>query len=356
MKKRNLPDFFLAALRLTDGLPLLLALLPLLLAGCIHQYPEAETATRVTVAFEIGIDASLPLYREVTRSAAGTQGLKRRFIIDAYRDGKVLAEKRILTTGAVEVEEGRYSIPATMQLEAGRYTFAVWCDYAEDESGADLHFVTGDLAQVLLGDTYHPDHTRREAFCGTATADFTDCADMQEVQYVQGTGVQAVEVRQRIDLKRPQAKFVLIGTDTGEFIEQMRKRRKKEAAGGIGNYRARLSYEYYFPTGYDVTGDLLCRSGVGMGFTAPCTVEADEDGECTLAGDFVLEGTDESYTLVALEVLDGDNEVVSRVTGLQIPLKQGHLTIVKGKFLTTMMNAGIGIDPGYDGEFNIIIK
>ncbi|MCD8182875.1 MAG: hypothetical protein LUE99_07030 [Bacteroides sp.] len=118
----------------------------------------------------------------------------------------------------------------------------------------------------------------------------------------------------------------------------------------------KLAYEYHFPTGYNVAQDLLCESRVGMSFIAPCGIVPDESGECELTSDYVLQGTDASYVVLTLEVADTGGKVLSRMTGVQVPLKQGHLTLVRGKFLTTLMNAGIGIDPGYEGEFNIVIK
>ena len=307
----------------------------LLSGSCIHQYPE-ENHTLVNLTLDVEIDSSLPVYQEVTR----TPGLIQRFIVDVYQDGKVIAEKRIQTARVGEISEGIYSIPVSLTLDAREYTLAVWSDYVETEECGDLHFHTQDLAHIVLAEEYHPACNQREAFCGTATADLTPYA-----------GEKQAEASLHIHLKRPQAKFRIVGTDAGDFLT-----RAKTRGGTSGEYRAKVSYEYYFPTGYNVTRNLLCESRVGISFTAPCSIEEDENGECELASDFVLAGADASHVSLTLEILNGKNSVLSRVTGLQVPVKQGHLTIVKGDFLTTLMKPGISIDPGYDGEYNIIIK
>lgn len=316
---------------------IILYILALLSVSCIHQYPDQNT-TQVNVFIDLEVDSSLPLYQEITRTTGTAQ--KRRFIIDVLHNGKVMAEKRLLTTEAEETGEGKYSIPLSLQLEAQEYTFVVWNDYVPAQEGSHAHFITEDLSNVFLHEDYCNEPLHREAFCGTADADLTAYRDMENAQ-----------VRQHILLKRPQAKYAIISTDMEEFLTRIQAKGKPP-----GNYRAKVSYEYYLPTGYNVTGNVLCQSRAGMGFTVPCTLEADEAGECGLTEDFVLMGAEDTYISLTLEIINAEEKVVSRTTGVQVPLKQGHLTLVKGKFLTTMMNPGISIDPGYNGEFNIVIK
>lgn len=317
---------------------IILYILTVLLTGCIHQYPgEVEDTTQVNVAIDVEIDSSLPVYQGISR--ATDTGQKRRFIIDVYQDGKVIAEKRILTTKAEQTGQGRYSIPLPMKLHAREYTFVVWNDYVEEDTGSDLHFNAADLTNVSLNELYHPDYRQREAFCGVAQADFTSYKDEESAQ-----------VRQHIFLKRPQAKFRIISADTEEFITRAHTRRDRES-----DYRVTLGYEYFLPTAYDVAGGVLCDSKPGVRFTAPCNIEADAEGKCELASDFVFVGTDASHVTVTLEVTDGEGKVISRVTGVKVPVKQGHLTTVTGNFLTTLMQPGVSIDPGYEGEFDITI-
>ena len=319
----------------------------MLLGSCIHEYPqEVESkATPVNVTLELAIDTELPLYGNFSRSANAADDLCRRFIVDVYRDGKVLEEKRICTTEATVTAEGTYILPVSLQLDTQPYTFVVWSDYVQNGSSADLHFQTGQLSNVSLSKPYHNDYRQRESFCGSLSVDLTECRNDDSAEF-----------RQRIPLKRPQAKFRIVSTDVDEFITEMRVR--SNGSGSFRNsdaYRIRVSYEYFFPTAYNVVGDVPCGSLTGIGFTAPCSIVADGDGMCELVSDFVFTGTDDSYVSLTLEVLNGTDVVISRVTGVQVPCRQGHLTVVSGKFLTTLTRPGISIDTDYDGEFNITL-
>ena len=313
----------------------------LLLGGCIHQYPEGGNGqTPVTVTVDIEIDMDLPAFQTISRTTrAPLEGHERRFVIDVFQGGKAVSGKRIVTTDAEEVEEGKFIIPVSLQLEAQEYTLAVWSDFVKQGTQEDLHFNTEALTHVHLNEPYHHDCNRREAFCGMAALNLTPYAGGQDVQ-----------IRQHIGLKRPQAKFRIISTDTEEFVTRVHTR-----GDTPGNHRVKVSYEYFLPTAYNIMDDVLCGSQAGMGFTAPCSLETDEDGHCELAADYVFAGKDATYLSLTLEVLDGNGEAVSRVTGVQVPFRQGELTIVTGKFLTTMMRPGISIDTDYEGEFNITL-
>lgn len=315
----------------------------LLSAGCIHQYPDMEIddTTPVNVTVNVEIDSNLSIFQSVSRSSSLPQGQKRRFIIDVFQNGKPITEKRVLTAEAEEVEEGKFLIPISLQLKAQQYTFVVWSDYIPtEEEEKDAHFIAENLTNVYLHEHYCSDCEHRAAFCGTMEADFTPYKDGE-----------SVHVQQHITLKRPQAKFRIVSTDRDEFITRVKTRGDTPQ----DSYQAKISYEYFFPTAYNITGDVLCDSKTGINFIAPCTLETNEDGECELISDYVFAGKDASYVSLTLEIMDGTGKVISRATGVQVPLKQGQLTTVTGKFLTTMMRPGINIDNSYEGEFNITI-
>lgn len=329
-------------------LALTYSLVCILLGSCIHEYPQAadDVSLQVNATLELVLPSDMPVYGEISRSTRSAEELSRRFIVDIYQDGKVIEEKRTATTRAELTDNGSYIIPVSLQLGAQAYTVVVWSDYiqasAEGDEGTfeDLHFDTDNLSHIALTGDYHHDHRRREAFCNTQTLDLT----------AYGNAADEVQVHQRIALKRPHAKFRLVSTDVDEFTARMQTR------GEPGDYRVRVAYEYFFPTAYNVASDIPCGSRAGIGFTAPCSIVADEDGRCELASDFIFAGTDDSYVVLTLEVLDETDTVVSRTKGVQVPYRQGHLTVVTGSFLTTMMRPGISINPDYDGEFNIEIN
>ena len=68
----------------------------------------------------------------------------------------------------------------------------------------------------------------------------------------------------------------------------------------------------------------------------------------TLAFDYVfVNGTERIY--------DDGGELVSESTGIRIPYKRNVVTRIYGDFLTRSYNSGVGIDPDYDGEYDIYL-
>ena len=51
-----------------------------------------------------------------------------------------------------------------------------------------------------------------------------------------------------------------------------------------------------------------------------------------------------------IEIIEDAGNGISRTTGIDVPYRRGHLTTVRGHFLTNRYDAGIGIDPDFDDE------
>ena len=72
-----------------------------------------------------------------------------------------------------------------------------------------------------------------------------------------------------------------------------------------------------------------------------------------LGFDYVLTDAGETVSIpVELEILNEKNEVLAR-TAFRIPCERGKNTTVRGNFLTSDANGGIGIDPDYDGDLEV---
>ena len=48
-----------------------------------------------------------------------------------------------------------------------------------------------------------------------------------------------------------------------------------------------------------------------------------------------------------------DGELIGSTSTINVPTMRGRNTIVRGRFLTSQATGGVGIDPGFDGEYNI---
>ena len=77
------------------------------------------------------------------------------------------------------------------------------------------------------------------------------------------------------------------------------------------------------------------------------------DNEAVVGFDLFFINGLQSTIRVALDIYDPDGERIAGFPSLDVPVWLSTITLVKGNFLTTKASGGVGIDPGFDGEFNI---
>ena len=329
--------------------------LTIVLAGCVHDYPsmtedgeEGVDPTLVEVNTEVTLDLELVPLEIITQKNArsGTNkarsgttkaadGSRRRFIIEAWREGKPTARQvTVMDTAEEENGNGKITLPIPLRLHALDYTLAVWTDYVKAGTTDDLYYDTENLQQVACRDPYTGSTDYRDCLYGTTPLDLRQYRDEWNAR-----------VQVKVDMVRPLAKYELIATDVQKFLQKTQKQR----AGGTA-YTITVSYGFYFPLGFNVlTGKPDC-SEMGVAFTAPLTVTDNGSGECTLASDYIFVNGDESYVPLSIEIKDDAGNGISRTTGIDVPYRRGHLTTVRGHFLTNRYDTGIGIDPDFDDD------
>lgn len=323
--------------------------LTIVLAGCVHDYPsmtedgeEGIDPTLVEVNTEVTLDLELVPLEIITQKNArsGTtkadDGYRRRFIVEAWRDGKPVARQVTVMEQAEEDGKG-ITLPISLKLHAVEYTLAVWTDYVKAGTDTDLYYDTRDLQCVACREPYTGSTDYRDCHYGTAALDLRPYRDEWNAK-----------VQVKADMVRPLAKYELIATDVQDFLAHM----KKQKAVDTG-YTITLSYGFFFPTVFNVLTGRPVDSATGVAFTMPLTLPADGAEECTIGSDYIFVNGAESFVSLTIEVKDGAHETVSRISGVEVPYRRGHLTTVRGRFLTTLMEGGVTIDPGYDGEFDI---
>ena len=64
---------------------------------------------------------------------------------------------------------------------------------------------------------------------------------------------------------------------------------------------------------------------------------------------------DSSPFTLEMIIYNEEGQEVNRVTGVEVPLKRNKITMVRDEFLTREFAPGIGIDPGFDGEINVVV-
>ena len=165
-----------------------------------------------------------------------------------------------------------------------------------------------------------------------------------------------------VTLQRPMAKIEFITTDIDKFLDKLAARRTK--AGSIAEnlltrkpdlstIRVQVEYAGYFPSGFNAYTNKPNDARTGMSFG--CSMQPLSDKEAHLAGDYIFVNGSESAVTVNLTLRDGEGNLLNRIEGINVPIVRGKLTVIRDEFLTRSYAPGIGIDPGFDGEINVVI-
>lgn len=200
-------------------------MLATVLAACVHDYPamtpdgeEGIDPTLVEVSTEVTLDLELlPLeiitnkaHRGITKARAGEQtDYRRRFIIEAWRDGKPAARQVTVMDNADEAGNGKITLPVHLKLYAVEYTLAVWTDYVVAGTTTDLYYNTENLQQVTCTTPYTGSTGYRDCLYGSTTLDLRPYRDEWNVR-----------VQAKVDMVRPLAKYRIIATDVQGFWQK----------------------------------------------------------------------------------------------------------------------------------------
>lgn len=331
--------------------------LTIALAGCVHDYPgmtedgeEGIDPTLVEVNTEVTLDLELVPLEIITQKNArsGTNkarsgttkaadGYRRRFIIEAWREGKPTARQVTVMDTAEEDGDGKISLPIHLKLHALDYTLAVWTDYVKAGTTDDLYYDTENLQQVACTDPYTGSTPYRDCLYGTTPLDLRNYRDEWNAR-----------VQVKVDMVRPLAQYEIIATDVKDFLRKTKKQRADDET-----FTITFSYGFYLPTVFNVLSGKPADSRTGIAYTTPLTVPTDGQKECTIGTDFVFVNGTESFVSLSMEIRDSGGDVISRTTGLEVPYRRGHLTTVRARFLTNEMQGGVDIDDDFDGNIDV---
>lgn len=326
-------------------------MLTIALAGCVHDYPgmtedgeEGIDPTLVEVNTEVTLDLELVPLEIITQknTRSGTtkaaSDYRRRFIIEAWRDGKLESRQVTVVDDAEEEDgDGKISLPIRLKLHAVEYTLAVWTDYVAAGTDTDLYYNTEDLQYVACTDPYTGSTPYRDCLYGTTALDLRQYREEWNAK-----------VQIKVDMVRPLAKYELIATDVKDFLRKTKKQRADDET-----FTITFSYGFYLPTVFNVLSGKPADSRTGIAYTIPLAVPDDGTEECRIGTDFVFVNGAESFVSLSMEIRDSGGNVISRTTGLEVPYRRGHLTTVRARFLTNEMQGGVDIDDEFEGDIDI---
>ena len=228
---------------------------------------------------------------------------------------------------------------AELFLMPGDYDLRLWAGWDGGYYNAD------DLDKVLvLTDNY----------VANGETDKKDAYYAATALSIPGSSTEGVEGAP-VSLVRPFAKYRLIATDVEAYYNLINE---GEALPDIEDLQVRVTYEGFFPTGFNVaTGKPNDAFNTGIHYTSVPTVAEGYDAAVNrqVGADFVLTNGEESFVNVTIQIVDTNTgETVSTVQHVKIPYKRGHLTTVTGHFLTAGKTpGGVQIDTEWGDDIVI---
>ena len=279
-----------------------------------------------------GLD--LPAY---TATRAGSEDKPLRCVAEVYQAGTSNRVHRRIQDCSLQ-SDGTFL--AELSLMPGDYDLRLWADWDGGYYNAD------DLGKVtVLTDNYvaNGETDKKDAYYAATTLSIPSSPT---------GGVEGASV----SLERPFAKYRLIATDVEAYYNLINK---GEALPAIEDLQVRVTYEGFFPTGFNVaTGKPNDALNTGIHYTSVPTVAEGYDAKVNrqVGADFVLTNGEESFVTVIIQMVDTNTgEAVATVQHVKIPYKRGHLTTVTGHFLTAGKTpGGVQIDTEW-GE-DIVIE
>ena len=330
----------------------------------VHEWPEEVPLTKeyFTVYLDFDTDMAEQDYFYDARSAELISGYEMRYTIKAfpYETTRNADGTRGISRAAMwehvftrPVALNNYDTEVDLQIPKGEYTLMVWADFVK-KGTTEHHFYNPDnFSEIVLHGDHKANTDLRDAFRGTKAVEVFEVKPNEEAADI------------IIPMERPLAKFTVVTTDLKEFFEREEEtaRKRAEARGeeydesrgiNLEDYQVVFYYSGFMPCAYSMFTDKPIDSKTGVTFYSK--LEQINEDEARMGFDFVMVNGKDASVMVTMGLLDAEGNPVSMSDEINVPLNRSVNTIVRGKFLIQEANGGIGIDPSFNGDYNIEIK
>lgn len=307
--------------------------------SCIHEYPEGEGVDSSTILTDLTFttNSDMDIYPLTKTDVQGELEGVYRFKVCVYEndfEGQLVLEREIYVTPDVT---GNGTAYLQEKLHARNYKVAVWVEWVSAIGEVSPIYNSDRLQAITFKGDYVGDTEKKICFSGTYDLDLSGYAKQQ-----------FAEVSESYVVKIPLAKIQLVSTDLSDFISLKAKR-------AIEEYIVRWDYVLYFPTGFNVLTQKPNEADLNIGFETLLEEYADNPDKADMGMDYVFVNGTESQVTINLTVYDAEGNELNTYQGIEVPIKRGFKTIIEGKFLMLNKSTGIGINPEFDGEFNIVL-
>lgn len=342
---------------------IIIALCAPLLAACdVHQFPIDESifTPGLNVTLHLKFDTDMKLWEHTYNVTTGelTQispeelptydnaqtGGEIRHTVRVYPFSEYnssLGSHLYEYTFYEDLSESGYDYETTISVPQGEYTIMVWSDIVPASGELYFHDVSEFAQALLLDHRINTDY--RDAFRGTTALH----AGERVVAY---SPTDDIEVDVVVEMHRPMAKFEIIAEGIDMFIQQEAARNMSPL--NFSDYTVAIAYTGFTPNAYNILTDGIVDSKYReMFLSSPVILDG---SSASLGFDYAIVRNSETSASVQIAIYDPAGEEIASSDPIQIPLRRDHHTVVRGRFLEAHSSGGsIGIDPSYEGEFNI---
>lgn len=230
-----------------------------------------------------------------------------------------------------------YDRDLEIDLPVGQnYKLAVWGHLRHHENAGHFYDASNFNKVSIIGSNYSGNTDYRDGFAGKINL---DTYEVSSDAYT-------------VNMRRPMGKYEFITLDLSEFLDRETSRRSKTTRASADEYNVIISFTYYYPSSYSLLDDRLENSVAGVNFQTKMTVTG--TSEASLGFEYVmLNNIKDAAVQTKVDVYDPSYTHVAGSTTLTIPMGRDVHTVLRGYFLSEEGEGGIGIDPDFDGEFNL---
>lgn len=319
-------------------------------SSCVNEWPKPEElAYDVTLIVHCDTDW-LPEY-DMTYNRADNN-LDIVYLFQIYKHGQTENPVQEFSIYSSDFSREDFSVGVT--LMPGSYDVYVWSDICNATTGKALFYDTSDFSSITYLLPYEANSNNKDAFRGMTTFTIKDSMEQHPA------------TSETIIMKRPLSRYIFVATDLNEFIDNEISRGKLRSENGdtqnwdvnsrdiqeeLERYKIKVIYPLYMPAVFDVFTNKPYDSWTGISFDG--AISPLSETTAALGLDYVMINTDPSSVQVALEIYDADGERIGGTSTLNVPILRDRTTIIYGEFLTSDEDAGVVINPDFEGQYNI---
>lgn len=208
------------------------------------------------------------------------------------------------------------------------------------DENEDAFYDDSDFNSIsLIKNNYRGNTDMRDAYRGHLKVNAPEEGQLNDVIY----------------MRRPMCKMEFVTTGLKEFFDNEEQRQGISSRGvSAQDYTVVISYPVFYPTSYMAMDDHLEFSSSGYSFATELSLIEDNPEEASMGFDYVLiNDSSDSGVQVQVTVFHSDGTQVGSTGMITVPMQRDRHVVVRGNFLTTNGNGGVGIDPDFEGDFNI---